>query len=132
MTFPYWQVHLDGEPRLIPLIPLTLHGPSTSVDLLALIDSGAEHNVFGEEIAQRLSLDLEDATPVTIVGIGEQDRSGRLITVDLQLGKHRWTAPTIFSPALGQRLLLGQAGFFAFFNVYFRRRHGNMEIRRAR
>lgn len=132
MTFPYWQLHRDGELRATPLIPLTVHGTTGSVDLLALVDSGAEHNVFGEEVAKRLGLDLTKGSPVTLVGVGEVDLPGRLLEVELQLGKRRWTAPAIFSSALGMRGLLGQAGFFAFFTVTFRRRQGIIEVRRGR
>jgi Aspartyl protease len=117
MKFPYWEVQRGAESRFLPLLPITLHGPRDALSLLALADSGAEHSVFGLEVAERLELSLADSLPVRIVGVGEQESLGHLIIVDLQLERNRWVAPAIFSPSVGQRAILGQLGFFAFFAV---------------
>ena len=132
MIFPYCKVPRDGDARYLPLLPLTVHGPRGVVDLFAIADSGAEHSVFGLDVAERLEISLADAMPVRIVGIGDQESVGHLIMVDLQLRRHRWTAPAIFSTAVSQRAILGQLGFFAFFTVTFRYRRREMSIQRSR
>lgn len=132
MRFPYWQVQRGPEVRYLPLIPITVHGPTrAALDVLALVDSGAEHTVFGTALAQRLGIPFERGRRVTVVGVGDQQYPGHLVTIRLQLGRNRWSAPTIFSPALEDRAILGQVGFFAFFTVTFRYQKREVEVRRT-
>jgi hypothetical protein len=42
MIFPYWEVRLESETHWLPLIPITVHGPGGSMDVMALVDSGSE------------------------------------------------------------------------------------------
>lgn len=133
MIFPHWQEIRDGETRWLPLIRPTLRGPSgLLLEVWALVDSGAEHSVLSLEVADALRIDAEAGASVTLVGIGGVEVRGFLLPVSLQLGRHRWTAPVIFSPAVAARGVLGQAGFFAFFTVTFRHKQRELEIRRAR
>lgn len=131
MIFPYWDELRGREVRSHPLIPLTVHGRAGSIQLLALVDSGAEHNVLNAEFATELGIALESADPVTIFGAGEQAIPGRLSQLELQLGRYRWTAPVIFAQRPMRRPILGQIGFFAFFTVSFRYKKGEMDIRRT-
>jgi hypothetical protein len=132
MIFPYWEVHLDKEVHWLPLLPITIHGRGTSVDLLALVDSGSEFNVLGLDLADRLNISLAQSTPATLVGFGEHEEPGQMVPVKFQVGRHRWTGPTVFSQAANRRAILGQTGFFAFFTVAFRYRKQEMDIRRGR
>ncbi len=132
MIFPYWEVGLNGEVHWFPLLPVTLHGVGTTVDVVALVDSGAEFSVLGTDLASRLELSLAESTPVTLVGIGEHEVTGQLVPMEFQLGKHRWTAPTVFSSAADKRAIFGQTGFFAFFTVCFRYGKREIDVRRAR
>jgi hypothetical protein len=102
-------------------VPVTVFGPTDEIDLLALVDSGAEHSVFGLDLADRLNVPLDDAPSVVIVGVGGQESPAFLTNVTLKLGRYRWTGPAVFSSAVSQRAILGQAGFFEFFTVIFRR-----------
>ena len=78
----------------------------------ALVDSGAEHNVFGLDVAEELSLDLSDLPEVTIAGIDGQPNPGHLTEIDLQLGDYPnhylWTASVVLSSAVTEQPLLGQ------------------------
>jgi hypothetical protein len=80
------------------MVPITLHGPLDSIDLVAL------------------------------VGAGEHEAPGSLVQCDCQLGRRRWPAPFIFVD-VPIRPVLGQIGFFAFFNVTFRYAKREMDIR---
>jgi len=132
MIFPYWEVQRGGEVRHLPLVPVTVFGPADELSVLALVDSGAEHSVFGLDLADRLNIPLDDANAVVIVGVGGQESPAYLTDVCLKLGRHRWVGPAVFSSAVSQRAILGQAGFFEFFTVMFRRNKLQMEIRRTR
>ncbi len=69
--------------------------------------------------------------PVFLQGIGG-DASGVLTVVEFPVGRYRWTAPTIFTTAIGKRGILGQLDFFAFFTVTFRYREREVKIQRVR
>lgn len=132
MKFPYWIIQREHEPRLLPMVPITLAGPSRREEIVALVDSGAEQSVFGLDLADRLGFSDQDGVPVTVVGVGGQQTPGRLFDVALQIGPHRCNTSAIFSEAGNRRAILGQAGFFAFFTVTFRYYALTMDIRRAR
>src|SRR5262245_34023594 len=97
MIFPYWEELRGTEPRYLPLIPITVRGPRDSVELLTLLDSGAEHNVMPGDLADELGISLDNSEPVTIVGAGEHETPGRLVETSLQVGRRRWQAPVIFA-----------------------------------
>jgi hypothetical protein len=132
MIFPYWEIRLDGEIHWLPLLPVTIHGQDTSIDVLALVDSGSEYSVLGLDLADRLEISLADSTPAILVGLGEHEEAGEMIPVEFQVGRHRWTGPAVFSAAAKQRVILGQTGFFAYFGVAFRYWKREMDIRRGR
>jgi hypothetical protein len=132
MIFPYWELQRDYEVRLLPLVRIRTFNGDRSVQFDALVDSGAEHSVFSLEIADELGIHLGDARHVVVVGAGGHEIDGFLTRVELQLGRHRWTAPSIFSEAGSRRGILGQIGFFAFFSVTFRYDQREMDIRRNR
>jgi hypothetical protein len=132
MIFPYWESLRGDAVRWLPMVKVHAHGPAASRELAALVDSGAEHNVLALEVAERIGISVDNATPVVVVGAGRQELDGYLTTLELQLGRHRWTAPTIFSEAGNRRAILGQIGFFAYFTVTFRYHRREMDIRRNR
>lgn len=134
MIFPYLDVWRQGVVHTQPIIPLSVHGPAGFRQILALVDSGAEHSVLSLELVASLQLETTNANAVEIVGVGGKASRGYLLDVRLQLQKHRWTAPAVFSDVVrsGSPMILGQAGFFEFFTVIFKRRRWVMDIRRAR
>ncbi len=102
------------------------------IRIRALIDSGAEHTVFGEQVARQLGINLLDNQRVVLQGVGGEV-SGYLAKVDLQLGTIRWTTDAIFSNGIEAGSgLLGQLGFFQFFTVTFLYSRGDITIRQAR
>lgn len=132
MIYPYLDVVRRGTVRTLPIIPVRLHGPLRHVDVLALVDSGAEQSVIGLSLLDFPGLHTEGATAVQIIGVGGNESRGYVLEVDQQLGKHRWTAPVVFSEAVDSPIILGQAGFFEYFTVTFKRRTAEMEIKRSR
>ncbi|MBI4022004.1 MAG: retroviral-like aspartic protease [Candidatus Andersenbacteria bacterium] len=132
MRYRYQHVRRGANIRHLPLVPVTLHGRTDSVEVLALVDSGAEENVFQEQIADDLQIAVDSGQEVIITGYdGSEGRAWRVM-VDMQLGQHTWQSPVVFSSAIGRRGLLGGSGFFAFFTVTFRYRKREMEITRTR
>lgn len=132
MTFPYWDIVNENEEERLPILPIRLYGPKKSVEIRAIVDSGAEHNAFGIDVAQEIGLDLERAEPFSIVGFGHEPVTGYREIIELQLRRFRWPAPAVFVDAPNQFNVVGQAGFFAFFNVDFRYQEKEMRIRRVK
>jgi len=61
MIFPYWEELRGTEPRLLPLLPISVHGPTGSAEVLALVDSGAEQSVMPADLAGELGISLDTA-----------------------------------------------------------------------
>src|SRR5438552_2795743 len=132
MLFPYLPIRRHGAIRALPIISIRVRGPHSETDLLEVVDSGAEQSVFSIKLIEELDLDVHGATVVEIIGVGSKASRGYLLDVEHQLGRHRWTGPGIFSDAVDSPVILGQAGFFEFFNVTFKRKQLLMDIRVAR
>ena len=132
MIFPYWETLRGGEVRFLPLIDLRVHNGTRSLQMDALVDSGADHSVLGNEVAVDLGISPNSGQLVTVVGAGGYELEGFLTEVTFEIGKHRWTAPVIFSDAARGRAILGQIGFFAFFSVTFRYQKRELDIRKNR
>lgn len=132
MIFPYVDVLRAGRLHQLPIVPIRVYGPHSHVNVLALVDSGAEHSVLPLRLVEELELPVDGATVVTIIGVGGKESRGYLLDANLRLARYQWTAPVIFSTAVESPAILGQAGFFAFFSVTFRYRNRIMDIRRER
>jgi hypothetical protein len=136
LIFPYWEELRDGQARLLPLIPVTLRTrvmlDEVTVNTMALVDSGAEHSVFPLATALELGYEPDKLNQVTIVGVGGAHTKGYAAVADYQIGNQAWSGPIIFSEAVNERPLLGQAGFFAFFNVTFRHYQRDIRLTRSR
>lgn len=104
-----------------------------SEDVFALVDSGSETNIFRTDVANDLGLDLTRGREVIFGGFGAGEIPGILLPVDMQLWlgntPHKWKAEVIFSDAAKERQVLGQEGFFDQFEITFRRKTAEFEIR---
>ena len=103
-----------------PIIPVRLTYNKHSVNTPALIDSGADFNVFHLSIAKDIGLRLNMNKPVVFSGIGDKSQklTGYLGIVDLMIfnkGENiHFSTPIVFTndiPANGTPLL-GETGFF--------------------
>lgn len=95
---------------------------------LCLLDTGALHNRFGSWIADAAGINLE-ATPEERVAIGGFVTSARLASVQLTLGDVTWEAPVWFCDPWPLAFhLLGQEGFFRWFDVRIRAAAYEIEI----
>lgn len=138
MVFAYIPVLIRGSRRYFPFVTIDIANTSSGAakEVFALVDSGSEHNIFHLDLAKKLSLPLVDGEPVIWGGYGDNELTGILLEVDMQmqLGKRSvsWRGPAIFSEAARERQVLGQAGFFEFFDIEFRRADREFEVRERR
>ncbi|HEX2256215.1 MAG TPA: aspartyl protease family protein [Afifellaceae bacterium] len=107
---------------------MTLHGASRSLDLLALLDSGADHCLFHTEVAEVLGIDLSACPQGTIEGIDGEPHASFVAEVDLS-AQH---LPSVRVPVMfwdkQPVSLLGQTGFFDLHRIKFERDHDVFEI----
>lgn len=136
MKFPY--IKLPGPDSQKPwfsrpLIPIRLYGPSGSLPLRALVDSGADRALFHESIGRELGLDVRSGPVQDFYGI----EGGRVavflhrirLSVDGLPGEIELSAG--FTESAGVHALLGQEGFFDAFKVVFERKRGIVELTRV-
>lgn len=99
-----------------PIIPVTISFNGKEVSYLALIDSGADFNVFHKDVADILGIDLSKLKKVQFGGISASGRQceGSFVEVSLDLGIKMSKAPVLFSPDISDNGygILGQQGFF--------------------
>lgn len=72
MKFPYLKIpREDPRKKWIsrPIIPITLFGPEGSVNIDALIDSGADRCLFNAQIGREIGLNIERGEKETFSGI---------------------------------------------------------------
>jgi hypothetical protein len=115
-----------------PVIPVTLRFKKKELRYLALLDSGADFNIFHSDIAGLLGIDVTKAKKTTpFKGIGS-DSESRAAVFDIDLGIEGtfFTSMVLFSDAIGDSSygVLGQQGFFNHFDITFRYNLGQIEL----
>jgi predicted aspartyl protease len=117
----------EGHKIFRPLIQINLRYGKKSVDLFALVDSGADVCLFPSEVGESLGIVVEKGTQSSLTGIGEIAYPTFSHSVVITIGKHKIKTPVHFSDAIPTPLL-GQKGFFDHFDVKFSYAQGEIEI----
>ena len=116
-----------------PSIPITLIGEKESVDLIALVDSGADISVIPKEIAEVLGLKLEGEIEPAF-GVG-----GTVPTIQTQVNvrvgrqheDYRFSMPIkVIMSDYDLPPLLGRKGFFQEFIITFDERKEKVQLKR--
>ena len=84
MIFPYQRVRRGSEVRSLPLVPVSV-GYSKSVKMTAMVDSGAEQNVFHSQVAEDIELDLSKERQVKLMGYDGSVSEGGIIEKPLPI-----------------------------------------------
>lgn len=122
MKFPYRKVNLkhpftSKQFILRPIIPVSLKNGNKSVRYEALIDSGADFNIFPIEIAERLGIKLKNEKKIYFSGIEGNMMEGVTDKISLRIGGKIIFTKAVFA-AVGNGVL-GQYGFFDLCLVQF-------------
>src|SRR5712692_5766616 len=125
MRFPYLHFADRNDPNIViakPMIGIRLSRGNKGINLLALIDSGADSSLFHKSVADALGIDYKQGPSRDFSGIsGRQAKITAyfhevhltvlgLSSIDLAVG---------FTESDGVAALLGQSGFFDEFDVTF-------------
>ena len=112
--------HSDRTSVLRPRIRVRLFHKNRFIDLLALVDSGADDCLFPLEVATELNLPLNPKNVNLYGGIGTGHISAVFTHVNLGVaGEVIFPLYAGFSDAPSVVPILGQAGFFDRFEVKF-------------
>ncbi|MDP4012227.1 MAG: hypothetical protein Q8R00_01315 [Candidatus Nanoarchaeia archaeon] len=123
MSFKYKTVKRpDGTTVKTPSIPVLFKGNKDTVEVVALIDSGADISAMPQAIAEILGLDLGGKiTPAFGIG-GKVDSVEAKLTTIVEKGHEHYTFQIPIKIILGDYdlpILLGRAGFFDKFVISF-------------
>jgi hypothetical protein len=136
MKFPYRKepslenrAHPGRTSVLRPRIRVRLKHKEKSVDLLALIDSGADDCLFPMEVAEVLGLQLDSANRNEYSGIGEGQVTAIFGTVSLEVGGWPFELYAGFTDSPSVVPILGQHGFFSLFEVKFNLSKEEIELK---
>ncbi len=119
MRFPFKELPGTKEDYLRPVVPVTVEGMARAPQL-CLLDTGALHNRFAAWVAEAAGIDLTGAAEARFAA-GGFTAVGRRASVQLTLGDVTWEAPVWFCDPWPLAFhLLGQEGFFRWFDVRLR------------
>ena len=96
-----------------PIIPVALKFNRIEFNYLALLDSGADFNIFHSDIAKILKIDLlKLKNPVNFSGISGKG-VGYFTSIDIGIGNNFINTPVVFSDDISDNGygILGQQGF---------------------
>ena len=119
----------------MPMIPVNIIGPDDSLDIEALIDSGADMSVLPLEMAEQLGLDLaRNINPCRGIG-GETNIAEDKVRVRLTDGRevHDFEMPVkiLLDARWDIPPLLGRQGFFTEFAITFNERRNLITLERS-
>lgn len=112
-----------------PYLWVRLANGDNYIELDCLVDSGAGDSLFTVDVAEALEIDLTDAPEKTYYGLNNEPVVGRIHPVQLQVkGLDEWVTIYAAFIEIDQIPLLGQSGFFDYYEVTFRRYKGRFEV----
>ena len=131
MKFPYRKINLQNPFNsksfiLRPIIPFSIRYKDKALRFEALIDSGADFNIFPIEIAKKLGITLKNDDRLSFVGVGGNIIDGMKAEVMLEIGSREIKTKVVFAPV--DNGILGQYGFFDLYQVNFNLKRKIIEI----
>lgn len=127
MRFQFKELPGTSNDYLRPAVPVTVEGIARAPQL-CLLDTGALHNRFATWVAEAAGIDLTGANEERL-GLGGFATVARQASVQLTLGEVTWEAPVWFCDPWPLAFhLLGQEGFFRWFDVRLRASVYEIEI----
>ena len=139
ITFKYRSIPrpkpFDEAPQ--PTIPIRLRYGKRHLDVLALVDSGADISFMPREIGELLGMRLKNAEATDYVqGIGGKvGIVEKKVTVKISNAHERYNLQVPFYVSTGKvdkvdQILLGRAGLFHFFDITFMERDQKIKFKR--
>lgn len=114
-----------------PVIPVTFIKGEASVTHEVLIDSGADNNFIDDEIAEILGIDVSKGKKMPFSGATGTQKMSYLHPLVIEVGGHRYETNVAFARGIAKQgySMMGQIGFFDFFDIKFNKQKGVIEIK---
>ena len=133
MKFQYTttlSTNTKGKLTKRPMIELELIGKLENINVLGLIDSGADTTMVNIDYAKVLGIDLERAERKEFIGIGNSPVTTFVSSVTMKV-KHfdvPITSTVVFTDSSSVDVLLGQEDFFECFRIKFEKDHDMFDL----
>mgnify|MGYP001618300370 CR=1 FL=1 len=118
-----------------PIIPISIKHKGKVIKYLALIDSGADSNIFHIDIARLLEIDLRVLNKIQFAGI-KKDRlcNGYITVLELGIDDEFYDCPIMFSSDISNSGygVLGQRGFFDHFKLSLDYKTDNIQLKQSK
>jgi hypothetical protein len=119
-----------GESSILPYVPLILTAGDRSMEVMALLDTGASVSVLPYELGLELGMVWENQTVVIPLSGNLAQSEARGVVLSGSIGQF---APVLLAFAWTERpntpMILGHMNFFAEFNACFYRHELTFELR---
>jgi hypothetical protein len=109
-----------------PEVPLRIYGVRGFVDIVALVDTGADNTILPSAIAHELGIETHESKAPMAVAFGGQQIPLSFADVHLEMSTNeqalRWQARVQFfdsADADSETLIVGHEGFLDFFTAIF-------------
>lgn len=96
MKFPYQKYQADpnlafpNRKRVLrPVIPVGIYYPDGIFDYAALLDSGADHNIFHSEVGEIIGLNIEEGKPLEFWGVTGDKQKAYFHEIDITVGGNK-------------------------------------------
>jgi len=122
-------------PTIMPVIPVTLKAKN-ELDVLALLDSGADTTAFSKDIAEIIGADLSGKREL-VDGIGGKVKAVETtVTITIQHRHERYFIRTKAKVILGEHeenfpIIIGRLGFFENFDITFKEKEGKIVLKKV-
>jgi hypothetical protein len=123
------RINNSGQTSTLPYLPLTLSNGNNSIEVMALLDTGASVNVIPYEIGIQLGAIWENQTLIIPLSGNLARSEARGLVLSGTVGKFS-PVPLVFAwtESTEVPIILGHMNFFAEFNVCFYRHESSFEI----
>lgn len=136
IKLPYYREVLRNSKGIIksqlrPKIKIRIFNKKRHVNVLALIDSGADYCLFPKGIAEIIGIEnIKDGHKLDFFGIKGKPISFYSNNIEIQVGNYKFSCEGYFSYKYKGPPLLGENGFFSIFKVIFDFQEEEIELER--
>ncbi len=136
ITFRYKEFNRpDGHPCVGPYIPLTIKGRNESIDMMFLLDSGADYTVIPVELAELIGVDLSGSREQTsgVGGTIYTKKSSMMVGIRNAHERYNIKVPIHVILKRDSKVppLLGREKFFDEFQITFNQKDRKVILKRV-
>lgn len=117
--------------NLRPVLPVTLVNGEKEISIYALVDSGADYNIFNAEVGEAIGLDVKEGKKLYFWGTSGEKQLAFFHDVIIKVGGWDYECYCGFSYDIGHLPygILGQNDFFQKFKIIFDYSKERLEIK---